>query len=102
MKKGRPAYMLTVLAEKGTEDRLAELILRETPTLGVRRSYESRYIMEREIKAVQTTLGEVRVKTAVYGDIRKASPEYEDCRRIAAETGLALRSVYETVLKEIE
>ena len=102
MKKNRPAYMLTVLAAKGTEDALAELVLRETSTLGVRKSYQTRYVMEREIITLNTSLGEVRVKIASYGSIKKAAPEYEDCRRIAGETGLALAKVYEVVMKEAE
>jgi uncharacterized protein (TIGR00299 family) protein len=102
MKKNRPAWMLTVLAAKGTEDALAQLVLKETPTLGVRKRYETRYIMDREIVTVNTSIGEVHVKFASSGDIRKAAPEYEDCRKIAAEKGLPLASVYETVLKELD
>lgn len=36
MKKNRPAVLFTVLARKEDEARFAELILRETSTLGVR------------------------------------------------------------------
>lgn len=102
MKKNRPAWMLTVLAAKGTEDSLAELVLKETPTLGIRKRYETRYVMDRELVTVKTPIGEARVKLSSFGNIKKAAPEYEDCRKIALEKGLPLAGVYETVLKELD
>ncbi len=100
MKKNRPAYMLTVLAAPGTEDRMADIVLSETSTLGIRFRYMKRYCMEREIVTVVTPYGEARVKIATLGGIRKASPEYEDCRRIAENAGLSLAKVYALVTAE--
>jgi pyridinium-3,5-bisthiocarboxylic acid mononucleotide nickel chelatase len=97
MKKNRPAAMLTVLSTLDNEDKLVEIILKETSTLGIRRTICGRYCMERESAKVKTDFGEVRVKIASSGDIRKMSPEYEDCREIADRTGIPLRTVYEMV-----
>ena len=99
MKKNRPAYMLTVLAAPGHEDAMADIILRETSTLGIRTRYMKRYCMQRETVTVNTPYGEARIKVAVQGDIKKASPEYEDCRRIAGSTGLSLAKVYLLVME---
>jgi uncharacterized protein (TIGR00299 family) protein len=100
MKKNRPAYMLTVIAKPGTEDLLAEIVLAETSTLGIRSRRMERYCMQRETLPVETGFGTARVKTASFGQVRKASPEFEDCRRIAQETGMPLAKVYELVKAE--
>jgi len=90
MKKNRPAYMLTVLAKPGTEDIFADIVFRETTTLGIRTRYVKRLCMDRKILNVSTPYGDARVKVASYGDMKKVSPEYEDCRKIAEKSGLSL------------
>lgn len=100
MKKNRPAYMLTVLAAPGNEDAMADIILRETSTLGIRTQYLKRYCMKRETVNVETPYGIARVKIAAMGNIKKASPEYEDCRKIAESAGLPLAKVYRVVAAE--
>ncbi|MDP4183326.1 MAG: nickel pincer cofactor biosynthesis protein LarC [Bacillota bacterium] len=97
MKKNRPAYILSVLCKKGDEEKFVDIILKETSTIGVRRSIVSRYCMDREVVKVNTQLGDVRVKLSSMGDIKKVAPEYEDCREIARKTGLPLIAVYEQV-----
>lgn len=97
MKKSRPATMLTVLSTFEAEDRLVDIILRETSTLGVRRSTSKRYCMKREVIKVATEHGEVRVKVASAGDYNKYAPEYEDCREIAHRTGMPMIKVYDLV-----
>lgn len=94
MKKNRPAIMLTVLAQKKSEEKLVDIILKETSSLGVRRTTSGRYCMDREVACVSTELGEVRVKIASIGDFRKYTPEYEDCREIAKKSGIPLLKVY--------
>jgi uncharacterized protein (DUF111 family) len=81
MKKNRPAVKLTVLAAKGSEEKMLDIIFRETSTLGVRRTVTKRYCMDRETMKVDTGMGEVRVKVSSRGDIKKYAPEYEDCRK---------------------
>jgi len=95
MKKNRPAVLLSVLTDKKQEKSLVEILLKETTTLGIRRTIVSRYCMHRKIHEVETKLGKIRVKVAQQGDIKKAAAEYEDCAAIARNTGLPLRKVYE-------
>jgi len=97
MKKSRPAVMLTVLCSLENEERLVDIILRETSTLGVRRSNLKRYCMKRETVTVSTTYGDARVKVASREDFKKFSPEYEDCREIAKRTGIPISTVYDMV-----
>lgn len=100
MKKSRPAYMLTVLASSGAEDSLAEIILSETSTLGIRTRSVKRYCMERKTLTVGTPFGDARIKVASLGGIQKASPEYEDCRKIAESAGMPLAKAYSLVVAE--
>jgi uncharacterized protein (DUF111 family) len=93
MKKGRPAYMLSVLSSLENEASMLHMILKETSTLGVRRTLADRYCMERETVIVDTGIGSARIKIARMGDIQKASPEYEDCKRLAQESSLSLQDV---------
>ncbi len=97
MKKNRPATLLSVLAGKNTADTLAEIVLTETTTLGVRMSDVVRKKLVREESVVDTEFGEVKVKTARVGGAVRISPEYDDCVRIAKETGLPLLTVFDRV-----
>jgi uncharacterized protein (TIGR00299 family) protein len=102
MKKSRPAVMLSVLCNSDAEQRLSELILRETTTFGLRRVAVQKTALEREMRTIATRLGDIRVKIALRDGKRlKMKPEYEDCRRIAQERKMPLREVYEIVQKEI-
>ena len=100
MKKNRPAYLLTVIARTGTEDALAEIILKETSTLGIRTRTMKRYCMDRHTINISTPYGDARVKVASMGDFKKASPEYEDCRKIAEDNGLPLMKAYTIVSQD--
>jgi pyridinium-3,5-bisthiocarboxylic acid mononucleotide nickel chelatase len=96
MKKNRPAVKLSVLARPEDRERLADLLLRETPTLGVRYQALSRTVAGREIRAVETPWGRVRVKIKLLGGQPvAAAPEYEDCARLAAAAGVPLEQVME-------
>ncbi len=94
MKKNRPATLVRVLARPTDADRLAALIVRETPTLGVRMTSMRRLIAARRIETVESPLGAVSVKLKLFaGVIVSATPEYDDCARIAAAASLPLGEV---------
>lgn len=96
MKKNRPGILLSVLARSTLENVLAEIILRETTTLGLRVQPIGRHEAQREIRSVETRYGPVRVKLKLLGDqVLGAVPEYEDCKQLADATGVPLRLVYE-------
>jgi uncharacterized protein (TIGR00299 family) protein len=96
MKKNRPATQISVIAPLDLAEALSGLLLRETPTLGVRQSRWQRLKAGRRQEVVETPLGTVRVKLKVLeGRVVSAAPEYEDCRQVAQASGLPLREVYE-------
>jgi uncharacterized protein (DUF111 family) len=101
MKKNRPGTMISVLAPLHLEAALAGLLLRETSTLGVRVRAVARYEAEREVVAVQTSLGRMAVKVKKLDGVSVAvSPEYDDCSRVAREKGLPIQDVYRTVQEQ--
>ena len=101
MKKGRPGTLLTLLCAPGTESTFADLLFRETSTLGIRTRRESRLILAREILTVDTPYGPIRVKraTTADGDARNLAPEFEDCRAAAERANVPLKEVQQAALR---
>ena len=95
MKKNRPGAVLSALVPPYLEQAAVELILRETPTLGIRSRLVDRYVAHRHSLTIETELGPVSVKVkSLDGSPVSAAPEPDDCRRIAIETGLPFQEVY--------
>jgi len=101
MKKNRPGTLLQVLCRRDELSAVARCILSETSSLGVRYHEAGRYILERDHVTLDSSFGPIAVKRIRYpqGEVRLV-PEFDVCRRIALETGLPLRSVYDTVARE--
>ncbi len=88
MKKGRAGLWLVVIAEPADARRLADLLLRETPTLGVRFRDEQRLELPRRIVEVVTPYGPVQLKVALLptGDERPM-PEFDSVHEAALRSG---------------
>ena len=103
MKKNRPATLVSILCDSDKKEILAELLYRETTTLGIRVSEIKRDCLPREIVKVATKFGEIDVKIARYRDkIVNAKPEFEQLRKIAVENDLPLREIESVVLRELK
>lgn len=95
MKKGRPAFQLTVLAEPSRAEEFARAILRETSAFGVRMHTCERLKLRREMVTVDTSHGPVEVKRGwLGGELVQASPEFESCRSVAESAGVSVRDVH--------
>jgi uncharacterized protein (TIGR00299 family) protein len=100
MKKSRPAVQVSVMTPAEKKEKVAEVLLTETSTFGVRYYEVNRITLDREIQIVKTPYGPVKVKVgSLDGDILKISPEYEDCKKIARREKLSIKKVYEDVRK---
>ncbi len=103
MKKNRPAILVTVICPLEKGDALAQILLRETTTLGVRIQQVQRLKAQRTQERIETPLGPVLVKVKRLGvHVLSAAPEYEDCQRLARERGIPLEEVYEVAQWAIE
>jgi len=96
MKKSRPATRLSVIAKKQDEAHLADLLLKETTTFGVRViPIYHRYEAAREVHLVQTPLGEAQVKLKKNGsEILQIAPEYDAVEKLAKESSRTWEEVY--------
>jgi uncharacterized protein (TIGR00299 family) protein len=96
MKKNRPGVLVTVLCDEPRIASMEEVLFRETTTLGIRRYPVSRHKLKRQAAEVVTAYGVVKGKLGwLEGRPPTFSPEHDDCARVAAEQGVALRTVYE-------
>ena len=95
MKKNRPAVQLSVIAPREKAAELAQMVLAETTSLGLRASEVRRYKARRQEERVQTPWGEVAVKVKYLGKVAQVYPEYEDCLRLSREAGVSLIEIYD-------
>ena len=94
MKKNRPATLVRVIAQPADAERLAGVLVRETPTLGVRLMPMQRLIAARRQETLESPYGPVAVKLKLLaGQVVGAAPEYADCQRLALATGLPLLDI---------
>ena len=100
MKKSRPAVLLSALTPALNKEKVADVLLSETSTFGVRHYDVNRITLDREIQTIETPHGPVKVKVgSLNGSILKISPEYEDCKKIARREKLPIKKVYEDARK---
>jgi uncharacterized protein (TIGR00299 family) protein len=94
MKKGRPAFTLSILARIEDADRLSHALLRETTSIGVRRYPVSRVERPRRIVEVDTPYGRIPVKIAdgPFGP-PQVKPELDACVAAARAHDVPLREV---------
>ena len=99
MKKGRPAVTLSCLCLPEKEEALAEIILRETTTLGLRKYEVDRLKTDHEIVRQETAWGPVRFKVArLGGKALRANPEFEDVRRLSEKHSIPMPQMREQLL----
>jgi uncharacterized protein (TIGR00299 family) protein len=100
MKKNRPGTLVTVIALPEKRSELADVIFRETTTIGLRHYEVEREVLAREIVDVVTPIGTVRFKIAHRGGrVVNATPEFDDCAKLAAANNLSVKDVQAIAIK---
>lgn len=94
MKKGRPAYRLTVVCKKEDIKKLQEIIFRETTTIGIRYRFEYKTVLPQEIVEVDTKYGKIKAKKVNNNGESYIYPEYEDAKAIASKNNIPLKEIY--------
>jgi len=98
-KKNRPGHLISVISAPEDEQRLTQLLITETGSLGVRVFRCDRHLLARELLPVTVKIDNqeisIRVKIAKnqQGTILQIKPEYEDVRQAAQKTGQPLAVV---------
>ncbi len=92
MKKGRPAHVVSVLADPGDARHLTEVLVRETGTFGVRTTTTTRWVAPRLVDEVEVAGTKLRVKV-MGGPDGRAKVEHQDAVALARHLGLPLVEV---------
>ena len=99
MKKGRPGFLLRVIADPAHAGRAKEVILSETSSIGLRFHTMNRMTLPRESLEVVTPWGPVQAKQVTVAGRTRITPEYEDCRRLALHHDISLQEIYAAVAR---
>lgn len=97
MKKSRPGILIRVMCTEKDKENLVKLIFKHTTTIGIREVETKRYVLDREIKRVDTIFGENRLKESKGYGITRKKFEYDDLAKIANENNLSLEEVREKI-----
>jgi uncharacterized protein (TIGR00299 family) protein len=93
MKKSRPGILLTCICTMDKRRYMAEMIFKYTTTLGIREYVCERYILDRRIKTINTSYGDIRIKEAWGYGVNRSKIEYEDAAEIARKNDITLEDV---------
>jgi len=100
MKKGRPGLRLEVLCVPADQQRLEALLLRESTSIGVRRTSVLRRALPRSSRAVEVFGHTVALKEVeLPGGGVRAKAEFEDVRRVASATGRTPSEILDAVAR---
>ena len=90
MKKGRPAYTVSALADPALAAQIASTLMTETGSLGVRGQNLERWPARRSLEQVDVQGMAVRIKVSP----GRVKAEHDDVAHVARVTGLPLREVH--------
>ena len=93
MKKSRPGTLIRVICREEDKEALVRAMFRYTSTIGIRETSTRRYVLDRQLKTVETEFGPVQLKASRGYGISRSKYEYEDLARIAREKGMSLEEV---------
>lgn len=94
MKKGRPAYRLSVACRKEDMFKLQNIIFKETTTIGIRYRFEARTELGREIIEINIKYGKIKAKKVISNGETYVYPEYESLKEIAQKNDITLKELY--------
>ena len=100
MKKSRPGVLMSIIVDDANLSKVEDVIFDESTTFGIRKYKLNRRKLHRKLVDIQTEYGMIKVKMGMLnGCIKNITPEHEDCKRIADESGVPLKLVYNAAIK---
>jgi len=103
MKKGRPAFTLSVICEEEQKDAVREILFTESTTIGLRVMPFIKEMLHREFEETETRFGKVVIKKSFFnGRLVSAKPEADRCAAIAGETGLPMKQVIQEIMAKVK
>ena len=101
MKKGRPGWVLTVLCDASRGQEMAQAVLAQTTTNGVRVRRCSKYFLAPRVDRIETPWGPVRIKRAEGFGLAHSKPEFDDVQALALANGLPFETVWRDALSRL-
>ena len=98
MKKSRPGILIHIMCREKDKEAIIRNVFKYTTTIGIRENKLQRYILEREIKNIETAYGSVRCKISKGYGVERRKYEYDDLAKIAKLTGKSI----EDLLREFD
>lgn len=95
MKKGRPGYRLTVMTEECKCQKLIDLIMIHTRTLGIRVQQTSRVVADRTADTLDFMDQKVTEKKCTYKGQSFSKIEYEDLEKLSHSSGISIVELME-------
>lgn len=108
MKKNRPGHIISVISTKKDAERLADILIDETGTLGVREIPVARHISPRKTTEISVKVGRTNQRLRVKlsqdqrGRIVRGKLEYEDLKNASNKTGLSIREIQKIAKPTLE
>lgn len=101
-KKGRPGYLLRVVAPVEILEQVSQVIFAETTTLGFSFHRRQRIVLARRFITVLVEGHPVQVKIGEdrWGQILNVAPEFTDCLQVAKKLGWGVKTVLARALAE--
>ncbi len=101
MKKMRPAVRLTCIGACDDREKLGEIVLKYSTSIGLRWYDAGRMTLRRSFVDFASSFGPVRLKVAKWGELPvRVTVEYDDLRRISRETGKPVGELRAALLRE--
>ena len=98
MKKGRPAYTISVICEEEQKEAVREILFTESTTIGLRMTPFVKETLHRVFEEIETRFGKVVIKKSFFNNrLVSVKPEADRCAAIAAETGIPMKQVIQEI-----
>ena len=103
MKKGRPGILLSVLCNRNDLEKISNLILNYTTTIGIRYYPVDRIELERKVEKIETDFGFFHVKISKTPDGKeKVKPESEEILKYASANNVSPNVISKAILNAYE
>jgi pyridinium-3,5-bisthiocarboxylic acid mononucleotide nickel chelatase len=98
MKKGRPAFTISVICEEHQITAIREILFSESTTIGMRIFPFTKETLHREFEELDTPFGRVVIKKSFFeGRLVSVKPEADRCAAIAADTGIPMKQIIQEI-----
>jgi uncharacterized protein (TIGR00299 family) protein len=102
-KKGRPSHIISVICDSGSVNKILDVLISETGTLGVRIRSSDRLIVPRRILTMKVRINnkDFTVRCKVTSSNRQFKVEYDDIKSVAERLSLTFRQTEELIKAQV-